>query len=307
MYSNLNNQSKAYLFAGISIFFWSTVASAFKLSLRHLEPIQLVLYSTFFSICVLFFLVVYQGKLNLVKNFTRADLKKCLLLGFLNPCLYYIILFKGYDALPAQEAMVINFSWPVMLVILSIPILKQTIDIKSFLSIIVCYFGVVIIATNGNISSLQFENPFGVFLMLSSTVIWSLFWLFNTKNSHDSLVSLFLIFVFSFPFILGIVVLTNSFVIPSIEGVIGSIYIGFFEMGISLVLWQSALKISTTVSRIASLVFITPFLSLIILYLILGERILLSTVAGILLICGGLILQKYFTKRAINQSSGIGN
>jgi len=301
MYSNLNNQSKAYLFAGISIFFWSTVASAFKLSLRHLEPIQLVLYSTFFSICVLFFLVVYQGKLNLVKNFTRADLKKCLLLGFLNPCLYYIILFKGYDALPAQEAMVINFSWPVMLVILSIPILKQTIDIKSFLSIIVCYFGVVIIATNGNISSLQFENPFGVFLMLSSTVIWSLFWLFNTKNSHDSMVSLFLIFVFSFPFILGFVVLTNSFVIPSIEGVIGSIYIGFFEMGICLVLWQSALKISTTVSRIASLVFITPFLSLIILYFILGERILLSTVAGILLICGGLILQKYFTKKAIKQ------
>jgi len=302
MYSNLNNQSKAYLFAGISIFFWSTVASAFKLSLRHLEPIQLVLYSTFFSICVLFFLVVYQGKLNLVKNFTRADLKKCLLLGFLNPCLYYIILFKGYDALPAQEAMVINFSWPVMLVILSIPILKQTIDIKSFLSIIVCYFGVVIIATNGNISSLQFENPFGVFLMLSSTVIWSLFWLFNTKNSHDSMLSLFLIFVFSFPFILGFVVLTNSFVIPSIEGVIGSIYIGFFEMGICLVLWQSALKISTTVSRIASLVFITPFLSLIILYFILGERILLSTVAGILLICGGLILQKYFTKKAIKQS-----
>ena len=302
MYSNLNNQSKAYLFAGISIFFWSTVASAFKLSLRHLEPIQLVLYSTFFSICVLFFLVVYQGKLNLVKNFTRADLKKCLLLGFLNPCLYYIILFKGYDALPAQEAMVINFSWPVMLVILSIPILKQTIYIKSFLSIIVCYFGVVIIATNGNISSLQFENPFGVFLMLSSTVIWSLFWLFNTKNSHDSMVSLFLIFVFSFPFILGFVVLTNSFVIPSIEGVIGSIYIGFFEMGTSLVLWQSALKISTTVSRIASLVFITPFLSLIILYFILGERILLSTVAGILLICGGLILQKYFTKKAIKQS-----
>jgi drug/metabolite transporter (DMT)-like permease len=211
-------------------------------------------------------------------------------------------LFKGYDALPAQEAMVINFSWPVMLVILSIPILKQTIDIKSFLSIIICYFGVVVIATNGNISSMQFENPFGVFLMLISTVIWSLFWLFNTKNSHDSLVSLFLIFVFSFPFILGFVVLTNSFVIPSIEGIIGSIYIGFFEMGISLVLWQSALKISTTVSRIASLVFITPFLSLIILYLILGERILLSTVAGILLICGGLILQKYFTNKAISQS-----
>ena len=140
MFSSLNDQTKPYLFAGISIFFWSTVASAFKLSLEHLEPIQLVLYSTSFSICVLFTRVVYQGKLNLIKIFSRDDLLKCALLGFLNPCLYYIILFKGYDALPAQEAMVINFSWPVMLVILSMPILKQTIDLKSFLSIIVCYF-----------------------------------------------------------------------------------------------------------------------------------------------------------------------
>ena len=302
MLSSLNNQSKAYLFAGIAIFFWSTVASAFKLSLEHLEPIQLVLYSTLFSICVLFIIVLYQGKLNLIGSFSRSDLIKCVLLGFLNPCLYYIILFKGYDALPAQEAMVINFSWPVMLVILSIPILKQKIDIKSFLSIIVCYFGVIVIATNGDIFSMQFENPFGVFLMLISTVIWSLFWLFNTKNSNDSLVSLFLIFLFSFPFILLFVLLTNSFLIPSFKGLMGSIYIGCFEMGISLVLWQIALKTSTTVSRVASLVFITPFLSLIILHFVLGEKIIISTIIGVVLICTGLILQKYFTNKVMEHS-----
>jgi len=302
MLSTAKNQSKAYLFAGIAIFFWSTVASAFKLTLEHLEPIQLVLYSTLFSICVLFILVLYQGKLNLIKSFSRDDLKKCALLGFLNPCLYYIILFKAYDVLPAQEAMVINFSWPVMLVILSIPILKQTIDVKSFLSIIVCYLGVVVIATKGDIFSMQFVNPFGVFLMLISTVIWSLFWLFNTKNSNDSLVSLFLIFLFSFPLILVFVLFTNSFVVPSFKGLIGSIYIGFFEMGISLVLWQSALKISTTVSRVASLVFITPFMSLVVLYFVLGEKILVSTFFGLILICTGLILQKYFTNKMLEDS-----
>ena len=302
MLSTAKNQSKAYLFAGIAIFFWSTVASVFKLTLEHLEPIQLVLYSTLFSICVLFILVLYQGKLNLIKSFSRDDLKKCALLGFLNPCLYYIILFKAYDVLPAQEAMVINFSWPVMLVILSIPILKQTIDVKSFLSIIVCYLGVVVIATKGDIFSMQFVNPFGVFLMLISTVIWSLFWLFNTKNSNDSLVSLFLIFLFSFPLILVFVLFTNSFVVPSFKGLIGSIYIGFFEMGISLVLWQSALKISTTVSRVASLVFITPFMSLVVLYFVLGEKILVSTFFGLILICTGLILQKYFTNKMLEDS-----
>ena len=302
MFLNLKNQNKAYVFAGIAIFFWSTVASAFKLSLEHLEPIQLVFYSTLFSVCVLFVILIYQGKAQLIKRFSRADLLRCALLGLLNPCLYYIILFQGYDALPAQEAMVINFSWPVMMVILSIPILKQSIDIKSFLSIILCYIGVIAIATGGDLLSLSFNSPKGVFYMLFSTVIWSLFWLLNTKNKNDPLVSLFLIFLFSSPIIFLIMYFTDSFVVPSIEGLMGSIYIGFFEMGISIILWQSALKISRTVSRVASLVFITPFMSLVVLYLVLGEKILASTFFGLILICAGLILQKYFTNKLIESS-----
>jgi len=298
MFSGFSNQNKAYFFAGIVIFFWSTVATAFKLALDHLEPIQLVFYSTIFSVIVLFLITLIQGKLDLIKNFSKSDLLYCAFLGLLNPCLYYIILFKGYDVLPAQEAMVINFSWPIMIVILSIPILKQKIDIKSFLSIVVCYIGVVVIASKGNVFSMQFESPLGVGYILITTVIWSLFWLFNTKNSNDSVVSLFLIFLFSLPYILIIVYLSDSFVIPSLEGAIGSAYIGLFEMGVSVVLWQLALKTSTTVSRIASLVFITPFLSLLILHFVLKEDILVSTIFGVILICLGLILQKYFSSKS---------
>ena len=302
MFLGFSNQNKAYLFAGIAIFFWSTVATAFKLALEHLEPIQLVFYSTLFSVIVLFFIALIQGKIGLIKSFSKRALMQCAFLGLLNPCLYYIILFKGYDILPAQEAMVINFSWPIMIVILSIPILKQKIDIKSFLSIIVCYVGVVVIATKGDVFSMHFENFLGVVYILITTVIWSLFWLFNTKNSNDSVVSLFLIFLFSLPYILIITYFSDSFVIPSLKGVIGSAYIGLFEMGISVVLWQSALKISTTVSRVASLVFITPFLSLLILHFVLKEDILASTIFGVILICSGLILQKYFTRKSVEIS-----
>ena len=299
MFSSFSTQNKAYLFAGIAIFFWSTVATAFKLALEHLEPIQLVFYSTLFSVIVLFFIALIQGKIGLIKSFSKRALMQCAFLGLLNPCLYYIILFKGYDILPAQEAMVINFSWPIMIVILSIPILKQKIDIKSFLSIIVCYVGVVVIASKGDVFSMQFESLLGVGYILMTTVIWSLFWLFNSKNSNDSVVSLFLIFLFSLPYILIIVYLSDSFVIPSLKGVIGSAYIGLFEMGVTVVLWQLALKTSTTVSRVASLVFITPFLSLLILHFVLKEDILASTIFGVMLICLGLILQKYFTRKSL--------
>ena len=290
MFSNLSHQNKAYIFAGIVIFFWSTVATAFKLALVYLEPIQLVLYSTFFSVIVLLLITMMQDKLKLIKNFSKPDLMLCAFLGFLNPCLYYILLFKGYDILPAQEAMVINFSWPIMIIILSIPILKQKIDIKTFLAIIICYLGVVVIASKGDVLSMHFESPLGVGYILITTVVWSLFWLLNTKNTNDSVVSLFLIFLFSLPYIFLIAVLNDDLVIPSVRGLIGSAYIGLFEMGVSVVLWQLALKTSTTVSRVASLVFVTPFLSLLVLYFVLKEAILPSTIIGVILICLGLIM-----------------
>ena len=298
----ISNQNKAYFFAAIAIFFWSTVATAFKLSLEYLEPVQLVFYATIFSVLVLFFILLFQGKLKLISHFTMESLLRCALLAILNPCLYYIILLHAYDILPAQEAMAINYSWVVMMVILSIPILKQRIGMKAFLSIIISYIGVIVIATNGDLLSMQFDNPKGVFYALITTVIWALFWLFNTKHKNDTVVSLFLIFLFSLPFITFAVLFSSSFVIPSINGVIGAAYVGLFEMGITFVVWQSALRMTSNVAKVTSLVFITPFLSLLIVQLFLKEVILTSTVVGIVLIIFGLLLQKFFTKRITKPS-----
>ncbi len=293
----ISRQQKAYLFACIAIFFWSTIAAAFKLSLEYLRPVQLVFYATLVSVMALFLILLFQGKLKLIRRFSAQDFLRFSLLGILNPCLYYIILLHAYDLLPAQEAMAINYSWVVMMVILSIPILKQKIRLKEFLSIILSYIGVVLIATKGDILALEFESIKGVSYALITTVIWALFWLFNTKHNSDTVVSLFLIFLFSLPFIAIVVYLDSGFIMPSVNGLIGATYIGLFEMGITFVLWQSALRLSSSVARVSSLVFITPFLALLIVQLVLREVVLTSTVFGVVLIISGLLLQKYFTKQ----------
>ena len=297
MIGHISRQQKAYLFACITIFFWSTIATAFKLSLEYLGPVHLVFYATLVSVIALFFILLFQGKLKLIRRFSAQDFLRFFLLGILNPCLYYIILLHAYDLLPAQEAMAINYSWVVMMVILSIPILKQKIGLKEFLSIIVSYIGVVLIATKGDILALEFESIKGVSYALITTVIWALFWLFNTKHNSDTVVSLFLIFLFSLPFIAIVVYLDSGFIMPSVNGLIGATYIGLFEMGITFVLWQSALRLSSSVARVSSLVFITPFLALLIVQLVLREVVLTSTVFGVVLIISGLLLQKYFTKQ----------
>ncbi|NIO42765.1 MAG: EamA family transporter, partial [Burkholderiales bacterium] len=97
----MNRQTKAYAYGIATVLLWSTVASAFKLSLRHLDPLQLLLYANVVSIATLFAVLAVQKKVYLLTQYRRRDFLRCAMLGFLNPFLYYVVLFKAYDLLPA--------------------------------------------------------------------------------------------------------------------------------------------------------------------------------------------------------------
>jgi drug/metabolite transporter (DMT)-like permease len=75
-------------------------------------------------------------------------------------------------------------------------------------------------------------------------------------------------------------------------GLVGAIYVGLFEMGITFVLWLSALKLSENTAKVGNLIFISPFLSLVFIRVFVGEEILMSTLLGLALIITGLIAQQ---------------
>ena len=114
----MERQKLAYLHALLAVVFWSTAASAFKLTLDHLDYLQLLFLSSFASAGVLFIILAYQGRLSCFRNYKRRHYLNSAALGFLNPFLYYIVLFKAYTLLPAQEAQPLNFTWPVLLALL---------------------------------------------------------------------------------------------------------------------------------------------------------------------------------------------
>ncbi|GAI43124.1 unnamed protein product, partial [marine sediment metagenome] len=109
-------------------------------------------------------------------------------------------------------------------------------------------------------------------------------------------VKLFLNFLFGFIFILIVIVFSKRLIIPKIPGVTGAVYIGLFEMGITFVLWLKALKLSETTAQVSNLIYLTPFLSLLIINITVGEKILISTIIGLILIVMGIIMQQYNTR-----------
>ncbi len=295
----MKKQNRAYLFAIIAVLFWSTVASAFKISLRYLDFLQLQFYATLVSVFILFAIVSFQNKLSLLKEYTFKDYFHSAVLGFLNPFLYYLVLLKAYSLLLAQEAQCLNYIWGITLVILSVPLLKQKISIKSFGAILLSFFGVLIIALRGDFSTFNFSNPIGKSLAVGSSVIWSLFWIYNMKDKRDTEMKLFLNFFFGLIFITIANILFSKIIFPDFKGIIGIVYIGLFEMGITFIIWLKALSLSRTTAKVSNLIFLAPFLSLFIISKIVKERILLSSIIGLFFIISGIIIQKYKLKKQL--------
>lgn len=288
----MNSQKKAYIYALSAVLFWSTAASAFKLTLRHTDVFGLLLYSSITSLAVLFIVLLVQGKIALLLACSKRDVIRSFGVGLLNPFLYYIVLFKAYSLLPAQQAMTLNYTWPVMLVILSIPMLRQKITARSIAAVIISFTGVIVIATQGSLTCLRFSSPAGVVLAVGSSVIWALFWIFNVQDRRDETVKLFLNFASGTVFILIASLLFSGITAPTLPAACGMVYIGLFEMGITFVLWLTALRLSKTTAQVSNLVYLSPFLSLFFIHAVVGETIAAPTIAGLALIMSGIVLQR---------------
>ncbi|HNV49492.1 MAG TPA: DMT family transporter [Bacteroidales bacterium] len=292
----MKNQSKAYLYAIAATFLWSTIGTAFKLSLRYIAFADLLLFSTLVSTFILFLVMVITGKVKLLKDLMFVDWLRGAFLGVLNPFLYYLVLLKAYDLLLAQEAGTLNYIWPVVLVLLSIPLLKQKISWLSVGAILISFFGTLVIGTRGNILTLEFKNPLGIFLAVSSAIFWALFWIFNVKDKNDEVVKLFINFCFGSLFILIYVIASSGFHLPNYQGIVGSVYVGIVEMSITYIIWLKALQLSGTTAKVSNLIYLSPFISLIIIHFIVGEQIFLSTFLGLILIVTGILIQQVLPK-----------
>jgi len=288
----MKDQKKATRFGLATVAMWATVATAFKLSLAAITPLQLLLYASLASCLVLALVLASKGRLGGMRRLTRRQWRRSFVLGALNPFLYYTILFAAYDLLPAQEAQPLNYTWAITLSLLAVPLLGQPLRRQDLLALLVSYSGVVVISTPGELLALGFAHPTGVGLALISTVVWALYWILGAKDDRDPVVGLLANFLCSLPLTLLAVLCFSDPFPASLPGLAGAAYVGVFEMGLAFVTWLTALRCAENAARVANLIFLSPFLSLILIHFLVGEAILPSTVVGLALILAGLGVQR---------------
>ena len=131
----MTKQNKAYLFAISTVICWASVGTAFKIALRYVNHVQMLFWSVLVALLVFCIILSFKKLWKQIFQQSKSQVFKSILIGFISPFVYYLVLFKAYDLLPAQEALTLNYIWPVVLVLLSIPVLKQKINFFCFMAI----------------------------------------------------------------------------------------------------------------------------------------------------------------------------
>jgi drug/metabolite transporter (DMT)-like permease len=287
----MKRDNKALIPALAAVLCWSTIGSAFRLSLDFLPPHRLIFYAVITAFIFTAIYIVVRGTWRRLFSFTRKQYLYSALIAFINPFVYYLMLLHAYDILPTQVAGTINYIWPVVLVLLSAVVLKQKIGVRAMLACLISFSGLVLIVTRGRFDALSFSNPVGVGLILCCSILFALFWILNMKDRRDEADKLILAYFFAALYLIPVQCLVpGSWALPPLKGVLGAVYIGIFEMGLTFILWLKALRFATNTARISNLVFLSPFISLFFISIFVGETIAFTTFAGLILIVSGIIL-----------------
>jgi len=288
----MNQNVKGHIFGIAAVLLWSTAGTAFKLSLRITDAMSLVVYSAVFSFVVFAAAVFFRGRVDELRKLSVKNYIRSAFLGLLNPFLYYCILFAAYDRLLAQEALVLNYTWPIVLVVLSSFAARTFPGVKTVIAFGISFSGAVLVAAGDSIGSFRFDDPLGVSLAAGSSILWAFYWLINKQDKTSASVRMFLNFGFGSIYSLILLIVIGRLRIPSAGVMLGAGYIGLFEMGLTFLLWLSALRLVDTPVRISNLVFISPFLSLVWIHLVVGEPLFVTTMLGLVFIVTGIIVQK---------------
>ncbi len=298
----MQNESKALLYAGFVILCWSTVATAFKIALSELTYVELLLISSLTATLIYLAAILIQKKTGLLiacikekKSFLQS-----LGLGLVNPLLYYLLLFKAYSLLPAQIAQPVNCSWQILLPLLAVFFLKRKMQISQWLGLAISFIGIVFISSQGNLSEFRIDSIPGVLLALSSAFVWAFYWILKINSKIDSTIELFLNFLTA-TIVLLIYFGITGFEFPTSKGLFAGMYVGAFEMGIAFLCWAKALKLTKNTAMLSQLTYLAPFFSLLLIHFILGENIYWTTLIGLPLIIGGIIVSNWKIKKVRNK------
>ena len=280
---------KSYLYVGICILCWSMVSALSKLMLGSLDNFQLLCGNALFAGIAMLIVCITNGKIKLLKTYSLKNIAVSTLLGLPGIFLYNAFYYAGTALMPASQAFIVNYLWPIMTVIAACVILKEKLTPRKAIALILSFIGVGIVAFK-DILSLNFNIIMGSVFCILGAVSYGIFGALYRKYDYDQTLSMTLSYFATFA-ICGIVVLAKGdLFVPATLQIVGFAVNGVITMAVANTLWVAAMSSGNT-AKLSNLTYITPFVSLVWTRLILKEPITTNAILGLLVIILGIFIQ----------------
>ena len=284
---------KNYIYAFLTVSVWSTTAAITKLLLSDIPTLETLSISSFLAFLFLLGLNLKTGNLRKMKDFSIKDYGIISGLGFLGLFMYSALYYYGLTELSSQKACILNYLWPIMIVLFSSIILKEKITVIKAAAMLSSFFGIIILSAESSLS--PYVNSFlGIISCIAAAACYGLFSVLNKKADYDQNIAMMIIWLVAAVCsgILGL--FTEKWVPLSGEQWLGFLWLGIVIDAIAYLLWALALKGSADTSKIATLAYLVPFLSLVVSAILLKEQIELRSIIALIFIVGGILLSNFY-------------
>ena len=281
---------KEYILALITVTLWGTLASCSKLMMGSLTPMAVLFYSSAIASVTLLVVNLCINGPSGFRQYRLQDYGIIAGLGFIGLFLYTALYYTGLNYLTSQIGCIINYMWPMMIILFSCIILREAFTWRKALAILCAFGGVAVISLQNGVDALLHGSLTGVLCCLGAAVCYGFYSVMNKKYSYNQWIMLWVAFTVT-AVLSGLwCAATGSFGQLPARDWLWMLWIGAMGDGIAYVLWGMAVNSGNT-AKVSILGYLTPFIGLIFGRILLGEHISALSFLGLILIIGGVFVQ----------------
>lgn len=279
-----------FILMPVLLLMWGSLAATSKLLLKNLDNCQVLFYIYGFAVLIYSVFLLGKNKMGELRTWKGKDVVLLLLCG-LFAFLYDFLYVRALEILPAIEASMLNYLFPVFIVLFAIPINQEKLNIFKVVSIGFGFTGTVLLLSKGNFANISFTSIKGDLLAILAAVSWGLFTNLTKKNNKDIVLSNIFITITAFILSISSLLAFSRFKVPEPADFSGLIWLSISNIILGFFIYIRALKYSSA-SLVASFTYFTPIVTVLFIILMVGERLTMIDFWAFLLICIGVPIQQ---------------
>jgi drug/metabolite transporter (DMT)-like permease len=273
---------KGTLYALLAVAMFATLSTGFKMAVTRMSSFSAVVWIGVWATLALFCFLAWERRIGAIGTEFRQRPLFFPVAGMIGLGIQQILCLKTYEYIPASQAVILHYTYPLMMMLLSWLLFREKSGWWSLCCVVLGFAGVFLLVSAG-VGFGDVRLSIGVAVALGTAFSFALFCVLIKHASFSVMPGMFLLNLFGLLFLLCL--LPNYPMRWSISGsdMLLVAYLGIFPTAVAFILWNKALRMIPT-GRSSNCALLVPILSLVFIALVLKESIALLQAFGMAIV-----------------------